>query len=73
MFPAAGKAGSVGQILASVLPDWASYQRWQPLVWRYCQLDHRDGVLQKELLEHLRAKRMVRRARYASLKRNGLG
>ena len=31
------------------------------------------GVLKKELLEHLRAKRTVRRSRYASLKRNGLG
>lgn len=31
------------------------------------------GVLKKELLEHLRAKRTVRRSRHASLKRNGLG
>jgi IS30 family transposase len=31
------------------------------------------GVLKKELLEHLRAKRTIRRSRYASLKRNGLG
>ncbi len=31
------------------------------------------GVLKKELLEHLRARRTVRRSRYASLKRNGLG
>jgi len=31
------------------------------------------GVLKKELLEHLRAKRTVRRSRYASLKRKGLG
>jgi IS30 family transposase len=29
--------------------------------------------LKKELLEHLRAKRTVRRSRHASLKRNGLG
>jgi len=31
------------------------------------------GVLKKELLDHLRAKRTVRRSRHASLKRNGLG
>jgi IS30 family transposase len=31
------------------------------------------GVLKKELLEHLRAKRMIRRSKHASLKRNGLG
>ena len=31
------------------------------------------GVLKKELLEHLRARRTVRRSRHASLKRNGLG
>jgi IS30 family transposase len=31
------------------------------------------GVLKKELLGHLRAKRTVRRSKHASLKRNGLG
>lgn len=31
------------------------------------------GVLKKELLEHLRAKRTIRRSRHASLKRDGLG
>lgn len=31
------------------------------------------GVLKKELLEHLWAKRAIRRSRHASLKRNGLG
>jgi len=31
------------------------------------------GVLKKELLEHLLAKRTVRRSRHASLKRNGHG
>jgi IS30 family transposase len=31
------------------------------------------GVLKKELLAHLRAKRTIRRSRHASLKRNGLG
>jgi IS30 family transposase len=31
------------------------------------------GVLKKELLEHLRARRTVRRSRHASTKRNGLG
>ncbi|OAN99181.1 integrase [Sphingomonadales bacterium EhC05] len=31
------------------------------------------GVLKKELLSHLRAKRTIRRSRHASLKRDGLG
>jgi IS30 family transposase len=31
------------------------------------------GVLKKELLDHLRAKRTIRRSKHASLKRNGLG
>jgi IS30 family transposase len=31
------------------------------------------GVLKKEPLEQLRAKRSIRRSRHASLKRNGLG
>ncbi len=31
------------------------------------------GVLKKELLAHLRAKRTIRRSRHASLKRDGLG
>ncbi len=31
------------------------------------------GVLKKELLKHLRARRTIRRSRHASLKRNGLG
>ncbi|AOR80246.1 IS30 family transposase [Novosphingobium resinovorum] len=31
------------------------------------------GVLKKELLEHLRARRTIRRSRHASLKRHGLG
>ena len=31
------------------------------------------GVLKKELLGHLRAKRTIRRSKHASLKRNGLG
>lgn len=31
------------------------------------------GVLKKDLLEHLRAKRTIRRSRHASLKRDGLG
>ena len=31
------------------------------------------GVLKKELLEHLRAKRTMRRSKHASLKQNGLG
>jgi IS30 family transposase len=31
------------------------------------------GVLKKELLDHLRARRTIRRSRHASLKRSGLG
>ena len=31
------------------------------------------GVLKKELLEHLRAKRTIRRSRYATMKQSGLG
>jgi IS30 family transposase len=31
------------------------------------------GVLQKELLEYLSARRMVRRSRHATMKRNGFG
>ncbi|EHH02116.1 transposase [Mesorhizobium amorphae CCNWGS0123] len=31
------------------------------------------GVLKKELLEHLRARRTIRRSRHASMKRSGLG
>jgi IS30 family transposase len=31
------------------------------------------GVLKKELLEHLRARRTVRRSRHATMKRSGLG
>lgn len=31
------------------------------------------GVLKKELVEHLRAQRMIRRSRHASLKRDGQG
>ena len=31
------------------------------------------GVLKKELIEHLRARRTIRRSRHASLKRDGLG
>ena len=31
------------------------------------------GVLKKELLEHLRARRTIRRSRHASMKRDGLG
>ena len=31
------------------------------------------GVLKKELLEHLRARRTIRRSRHASLKQAGLG
>ncbi len=31
------------------------------------------GVLKKELLEHLRARRTIRRSRHASMKQSGLG
>ena len=40
----------------------------------YCSLFIQTrGVLKKELLDHLRARRTIRRSRHASLKRQGLG
>jgi len=41
-------------------------------IYRSLFIQTRD-VLTKDLLEHLRAKRTIRRSRHASLKRNGLG
>jgi IS30 family transposase len=38
-----------------------------------CLFIQARGVLKKELLEHLRAKRTIRRSQHASLKRTGLG
>jgi IS30 family transposase len=41
-------------------------------IYRSLYIQARE-VLKKELLEHLRARRTIRRSRHASLKRNGLG
>lgn len=53
-------------------PDEAHKQVSHETIYRSPYIQAR-GVLKKELLEHLRAKRTVRRSKHASLKRNGLG
>lgn len=54
-----------GQGIARQCPD-------RETIYRSLYIQAR-GVLKKELLEHLRAKRTVRRSKHASLKRNSLG
>lgn len=58
--------------LKRTFPGEAHKQVSHETIYRSLYIQAR-GVLKKELLEHLRAKRTVRRSRYASLKRNGLG
>jgi len=53
-------------------PREAQNQVSHETIYRILYIQAR-GVLKKELLEHLRAKRTIRRSRHASLKRNGLG
>jgi len=53
-------------------PGEADKQVSHETIYRSLYIQAR-GVLKKELLEHLRAKRTVRRSKHASLKRNGLG
>ncbi len=53
-------------------PGQAHKQVSHETIYRSLYIQAR-GVLKKELLEHLRAKRTVHRSRHASLKRNGLG
>lgn len=58
--------------LKRAFPGEAQKQVSHETIYRSLYIQAR-GVLKKELLEHLRAKRTVRRSRHASLKRNGLG
>jgi IS30 family transposase len=58
--------------LKRAFPGEAHKQVSHETIYRSLYIQAR-GVLKKELLEHLRAKRTVRRSRHASLKRNGLG
>jgi IS30 family transposase len=58
--------------LKRTFPGEAHKQVSHETIYRSLYIQAR-GVLKKELLEHLRAKRTVRRSRHASLKRNGLG
>jgi len=58
--------------LKRAFPKEAHKQVSHETIYRSLYIQAR-GVLKKELLEHLRAKRTVRRSRHASLKRNGLG
>ncbi len=58
--------------LKRAFPGEAQQQVSHETIYRSLYIQAR-GVLKKELLEHLRAKRTVRRSKHASLKRNGLG
>ncbi len=58
--------------LKCTFPKEADKQVSHETIYRSLYIQAR-GVLKKELLEHLRAKRTVRRSKHASLKRNGLG
>ena len=58
--------------LKRAFPGEAQKQVSHETIYRSLYIQAR-GVLKKELLEHLRARRTVRRSRHASLKRNGLG
>jgi len=53
-------------------PDEEHYRVSYETIYKSLYIQTR-GVLKKELLEHLRAKRTIRRSRHASLKRDGLG
>ncbi|MFT7508753.1 MAG: IS30 family transposase [Sulfitobacter sp.] len=58
--------------LKRAFPQEARKQVSHETIYRSLYIQAR-GVLKKELIEHLRAKRTVRRSKHASLKRNGLG
>jgi len=58
--------------LKRAFPKEAHKQVSHETIYRSLNIQAR-GVLKKELLDHLRAKRTVRRSKHASLKRNGLG
>ena len=53
-------------------PDEGQHRVSHETIYKSLYIQTR-GVLKKELLEHLRAKRTIRRSRHASLKRDGLG
>ena len=58
--------------LKRAFPGKAQKQVSHETIYRSLYIQAR-GVLKKELLEHLRAKRTIRRSKHASLKRDGLG
>ncbi len=58
--------------LKRAFPGEAQSQVSHETIYRSLYIQAR-GVLKKELLEHLRAKRTIRRSKHASLKRSGLG
>ncbi len=58
--------------LKRAFPEGPHKQVSHETIYRSLYIQAR-GVLKKELLEHLRAKRTIRRSKHASLKRNGLG
>jgi len=58
--------------LKRAFPEEKQHQVSHETIYRSLFIQAR-GVLKKELLEHLRARRTIRRSRHASLKRNGLG
>ncbi len=58
--------------LKRAFPGEAQNQVSHETIYRSLYIQAR-GVLKKELLEHLRARRTIRRSRHASLKRKGLG
>jgi IS30 family transposase len=58
--------------LKRALPQEAQRQVSHETIYRSLYIQAR-GVLKKELLDHLRARRTIRRSRHASLKGNGLG
>lgn len=58
--------------LKRAFPGEAQNQVSHETIYRSLYIQAR-GVLKKELLAHLRARRTIRRSRHASLKRNGLG
>lgn len=58
--------------LKRTYPGEAHYQVSHETIYRSLFIQTR-GVLKKELLEHLRARRTIRRSRHASMKQSGLG
>ena len=67
-----GASGHLSRLAQTSVPGEARKQVSHETIYRSLYIQAR-GVLKKELIEHLRAKRTVRRSKHASLKRNGLG